>query len=74
MEALNTWNELYNKPKLYQHDPGNYPKEGPTVAQGYYTQANDKEDDSDESNPDLWDGSYFSPNVYDDYYGDYEPF
>ena len=55
---------------MYQHDPGNYPKEGPTVAQGYYTQVNDQEDDSDESDPDLWDGSYFPPNEYNDYYGD----
>ena len=31
VEALNEWNELYNKPKKYQHDPGHYPKEGQIV-------------------------------------------
>ena len=50
----------------YQHYPSHYPKEGSTVAQGYYTQGNDQKDDSDESDTDPWDGSYFpSPDQND---------
>ena len=61
----NQWNDLYNSP---------CPKGGQTVAQGYYTQVNDQEDDSDESDSDNWDGSYFPPNDYDEYYGDADPY
>ena len=56
----------------YQHYPSHYPKEGPTVAQGYYTQGNDKKDDSDESDTDQWDGSYFPSPDKNDFYGDAE--
>ena len=65
---------MYNKPKSYQNDPIHYPKKGSTVIQGYYTQGNDQEDDSDESETDLWDGSYFPPNEHNDYYGDADQF
>ena len=74
VEALNEFNELYNKPKKYQQDPGHYPMEGPTVAQGYYTQVNDQEDDSDESDSDNWDGRYFPPRDDDEQFGDADYF
>ena len=56
----NQWNDLYNSP---------CPKGGQTVAQGYYTQT-DKQYDSDESDPDNWDGGYFPPRDDDEQFGD----
>ena len=59
--------------KEYYACPSYYPKEGPTVAQGYYTQGNNK-DDSDESETDHWDGSYFPSPDKNEFYGDADPY
>ena len=73
VEALNQWNDKYNSPRKYEQIPDNCPEGGQTVAQGYYTQNNDKHYDSDESDPDLWDGGYFPPRD-DDFFGDADVF
>ena len=59
--------------KEYYACPNFYPKEGPTVEQGYYTQGNNK-DDSDESGSDHWDGTYFPSQDRNDFYGDADPY